>query len=108
MDAVFRALADSTRRELLDRLYREGGLTLGKLCEGMEMSRQAVSKHLAILKQANLVVVLPHGRERRHYLNPVPIYEIFERWIGKYDRSRLEALSDLRRALEGDSDERKV
>jgi DNA-binding transcriptional ArsR family regulator len=105
VDEVFRALADPTRRKLLDRLYQEGGQTLNALCEGMEMSRQAVSKHLGILEEANLVVVLPKGRERRHYLNPVPIHEIYERWIGKFERPRLDALTDLKRKLEGEVDE---
>ena len=105
MDAVFKALADASRRELLDRLRGDNGLTLNKLCarlgqSGADMTRQAVSKHLAILEEANLVVTIRRGREKLHYLNPVPIHEIAERWIGKFEHSRLAALSDMKRALE--------
>jgi DNA-binding transcriptional ArsR family regulator len=102
MDEIFKALADATRRELLDRLRAENGQTLGELCERMAMSRQAVSKHLAILEAANLVATVRKGREKLHYLNPVPIGEIYDRWIGKYERARVAALADLKRALEGD------
>jgi len=100
MDAVFKALADGSRRELLDRLHARNGQTLNELCEQMEMTRQAVSKHLAILEEANLVATVKNGREKEHYLNPVPINDIAERWIGKYERGRLKALSDLKRNLE--------
>ncbi|MFY9695411.1 MAG: metalloregulator ArsR/SmtB family transcription factor [Xanthobacteraceae bacterium] len=100
MDAVFKALADASRRELLDRLRADNGQTLNELCVRLAMTRQAVSKHLAILEDANLVATVRRGREKLHYLNPVPIHEIGERWIGKFERSRLEALSDLKRALE--------
>ena len=105
MDAVFKALADASRRELLDRLRAENGQTLGELCErlaktGIGMSRQAVSKHLAILEEANLVATVKRGREKLHYLNPVPIHEIGERWIGKFERGRLQALVDMKKALE--------
>jgi DNA-binding transcriptional ArsR family regulator len=105
MDAVFRALADESRRLLLDRLREENGQTLGELCarlnrSGAPMTRQAVSKHLAILEAANLVVTVKRGREKLHYLNPVPIHEIGERWIGKFERGRLQALSDMKKALE--------
>lgn len=105
MDAVFKALADASRRELLDRLRADNGQTLNELCarlakSGAAMTRQAVSKHLAILEDANLVATVRRGREKLHYLNPVPIHDIGERWIGKFERSRLEALSDLKRALE--------
>ena len=100
MDEVFKALADATRRELLDRLRAENGQTLGELCERMAMSRQAVSKHLAILEAANLVATAWRGREKRHFLNPVPIHEIGERWIAKFERGRLDALADLKRNLE--------
>ena len=99
-DPVFRALADKSRRELLDRLYDNNGQTLGELCAGLDMSRQAVTKHLAILEEANLVATIKRGREKLHYLNPVPIHEIAERWIGKFERSRLQALSDMKKALE--------
>ena len=92
MDAVFSALADGSRRELLDRLRAENGQTLGGLCQRRDMTRQAVSKHLAILEEANLVATVKRGREKLHYLNPVPIHEIGERWIGKFERSRLQAL----------------
>ena len=105
MDAVFRALADASRRELLDRLRAENGQTLSELCarlarSGPSMTRQAVSKHLALLEEANLVATVKRGREKLHYLNPVPIHEIGERWIAKFERSRLQALSDLKKNLE--------
>jgi DNA-binding transcriptional ArsR family regulator len=100
MDAVFKALADASRRELLDRLRAENGQTLGELCARLAMTRQAASKHLAILEAANLVVIVWRGREKLHYLNPVPIHEIGERWIGKFERGRLQALSDMKKALE--------
>ncbi|HUO01253.1 MAG TPA: helix-turn-helix domain-containing protein [Rhizomicrobium sp.] len=99
-DAVFRALADKSRRLLLDRLHRRNGQTLSELCEGLEMTRQAVTKHLAILEDANLVAPLRQGREKLHFINPVPINEIADRWIDKFDRPRLGALSDLKKALE--------
>jgi DNA-binding transcriptional ArsR family regulator len=101
MDAVFKALADSSRRKLLDRLQANNGQTLGELCRHLEMSRQAVTKHLVILEEANLIVTVWQGREKLHYLNPVPIHEIYERWISKYERHRLQALSDLKKGLEG-------
>ena len=100
MDAVFKALADASRRELLDRLRAENGQTLGELCACLDMTRQAVSKHLVLLEEANLVATVRRGREKLHYLNPVPIHEIAERWIGKFERSRLQALSDMKQALE--------
>lgn len=100
MDAVFRALADGSRRELLDRLHARNGQTLNELCEQMEMTRQAVTKHLGILEDANLIATVKRGREKEHYLNPVPINEIADRWIGKYERGRLRALSDLKKNLE--------
>ncbi|WP_292421248.1 metalloregulator ArsR/SmtB family transcription factor [Mesorhizobium sp.] len=100
MDAVFRALADPTRRQLLDSLHARNGQTLNALCEHMDMTRQAVTKHLAILEEANLVATVRRGREKEHYLNPVPINEIAERWIGKFERHRLDALSDLKKRLE--------
>ena len=89
MDAVFKALADPLRRRLLDDLRERNGQTLGELCEGRGMTRQAVTKHLARLETANLVVTEKRGREKLHYLNPVPIHEIADRWIGKYERGRL-------------------
>ena len=100
MDLVFKALADPTRRKLLDRLHADNGQTLGELCERLAMTRQAVTKHLVLLEQANLVATVRRGREKLHYLNPVPIHEIGERWIGKFERSRLQALSDMKKALE--------
>jgi DNA-binding transcriptional ArsR family regulator len=103
MDTVFKALADPTRRQLLDLLHAHNGQTLGELCEGLAMSRQAVSKHLALLEAANLVATVWHGREKLHYLNPVPIHEISERWIGKFERTHLAALAELKRTLEGDN-----
>lgn len=105
MDSVFRALADPVRRELLDDLHARNGQTLGELCEGHDMTRQAVTKHLAVLEEANLVVTQWRGREKLHFLNPVPIHEIADRWIGKYERSRLRALADLKRNMEGRSDD---
>ncbi len=104
LDLVFRALADESRRDLLDRLRARNGQTLGELCERQTMTRQAVSKHLAILEEANLVVTVKRGREKFHYLNPVPIHAIAERWIGKYEGHRLQALSDLKASVE-DRDE---
>jgi DNA-binding transcriptional ArsR family regulator len=100
LDAVFRALADRSRRELLDRLRADNGQTLNELCARLDMTRQAVSKHLAILEEANLVATVRRGREKLHYLNPVPIHEIGERWIGRFERGRLQALSDLKKGLE--------
>jgi len=105
MDEVFKALADPTRRELLDRLRADNGQTLNELCHRLAMSRQAVSKHLAILEDANLVATVRRGREKLHYLNPVPIGEIHDRWIGKYEKARIAALADLKRALEEKHDE---
>ena len=104
-DAVFRALADASRRRLLDRLHARNGQTLGELCEGLEMTRQAVTKHLGILEEANLVSTRRQGREKLHYINPVPINEIADRWISKFERHTLEALSDLKKSLEGSKDE---
>jgi DNA-binding transcriptional ArsR family regulator len=105
MDDVFKALADPMRRRLLDDLRAHNGQTLGALCEGRGMTRQAVTKHLAILEAANLVVTEKRGREKLHYLNPVPIHDIADRWIGKYERDRLDALADLKRDLEGQADD---
>ena len=99
-DKVFKALADPGRRRLLDKLQANNGQTLSELCEHLDMSRQAVTKHLLLLEEANLVVVVWRGREKLHYLNPVPINEIFERWVGKYQRQHVRAISDLKKALE--------
>src|SRR5213082_3358752 len=107
MDEVFRALADPNRRQLLDRLNDRNGQTLRDLCAGLDMARQSVSKHLAILEAANLVTTVRRGREKLHYLNAVPINEIAERWITQYDQQRVRALGDLKRALEETSMEDK-
>jgi DNA-binding transcriptional ArsR family regulator len=104
MDKVFKALADASRRQLLDLLHANNGQTLGELCAYLAMTRQAVTKHLTLLEEANLVVVVWQGREKLHYLNPVPIHEIAERWIGKFERGRLRALTDLKKKLEGETD----
>ena len=104
-DAVFKALADPTRRQLLDNLHARNGQTLSALCEEMDMTRQAVSKHLAILEEANLIVTRKRGREKEHYLNPAPIFEIADRWIDKFERGKLRVLADLKKNLEGTSDE---
>jgi len=103
MDEVFRALADPSRRLLLDRLNTRNGQTLRELCSGLEMARQSVSKHLAILEAANLVTTVRRGREKLHYLNAAPINDISERWITRYELERVRALTDLKRALEEDS-----
>lgn len=99
-DTVFKALADGSRRLLLDRLHKRNGQTLGDLCQGLRMTRQAVAKHLAVLEEANLVSWKRKGREKLHFINPVPINEIAERWISKFERGRLQALSDLKYDLE--------
>ena len=104
-DAVFHALADANRRLLLDRLRKRNGQTLGALCEGLDMTRQAVAKHLALLEDANLVATKRRGREKLHFINVVPINAIAERWMAKFDQARLRALSNLKRALEGDDHE---
>jgi DNA-binding transcriptional ArsR family regulator len=104
MDAVFKALADESRRKLLDVLHKNNGQTLTQLCGHLDMTRQAVTKHLALLEAANLVATVWRGREKLHYLNPVPLHEIYERWIGKYERHRLQALSDLKKGLERKKD----
>jgi DNA-binding transcriptional ArsR family regulator len=104
-DKVFKALADASRRQLLDRLRKKNGLTLNELCERHAMSRQAVTKHLALLEAANLVVTVKRGREKLHYLNPVPINEIYMRWIGRFEQGRLQALHNLKQALQENIDD---
>jgi DNA-binding transcriptional ArsR family regulator len=104
MDDVFKALADASRRKLLDVLHRQNGQTLAELCAHLDMTRQAVTKHLNLLEQANLIAIVWRGREKLHYLNPVPIHEIYERWISKYQRPQLQALSDLKHQLENPED----
>jgi DNA-binding transcriptional ArsR family regulator/uncharacterized protein YndB with AHSA1/START domain len=100
MDRVFKALGDPTRRRLLDRLRERNGQTLGELCETVDMTRQSVTQHLALLEEANLVGTVRRGRERLHYLNPVPLHEIQERWIDRFERPRLRALSSIKRQAE--------
>jgi DNA-binding transcriptional ArsR family regulator len=102
VDAVFRALADPVRRQLLDSLRARNGQTLGELCEGHAMTRQAVTKHLDVLEAASLVATLRRGREKLHYLNPVPIQQIADRWIGNYEAGRLRVLAGLKQDLEGE------
>lgn len=104
LDKVFKALADASRRRLLDVLRADNGQTLGQLCAHLDMTRQAVTKHLTVLEEANLVAVIWRGREKLHFLNPVPIHEIAERWIGKFERGRLQLLAELKRNLEGETD----
>jgi DNA-binding transcriptional ArsR family regulator len=99
MDLVFKALADPSRRQMLDRLYEDNGLTLNELCEQFDVTRQAVARHLNLLEKTRLVVIVWHGREKRHYLNPMPIQQIHEDWIGKYERHSLQALSQLKKEL---------
>jgi DNA-binding transcriptional ArsR family regulator len=101
-ESLFRALADGSRRQLLDRLHARNGQTLGELCRGLKMTRQAVAKHLDILHKANLVSWKRKGREKLHFINPVPLNEIAERWIRKFEQRRLSALSALKKHLEGD------
>jgi DNA-binding transcriptional ArsR family regulator len=103
MDKVFKALADPGRRLLLDRLDADNGQTLGQLCEHLDMTRQAVTQHLAVLEASNLVATTWRGREKLHFLNPVPIHEIAERWIGKFERGRLRVLAELKKQLEGET-----
>ncbi|WP_308300996.1 MULTISPECIES: metalloregulator ArsR/SmtB family transcription factor [unclassified Crossiella] len=103
-DAVFKALADPTRRRLLDALHTHDGQRLHELCAGTGLTRQAVTKHLAILEAANLVATTRSGREKLHYLNPAPLNDITNRWLGKYNRQHLQALATLKKALE-DNDE---
>lgn len=106
IDKVFKALADPSRRRLLDLLHKENGQTLTALCEHLDMTRQAVTQHLQLLEDANLVAIVWQGREKLHYLNPVPLHDIYGRWIEKFERGRLGALRDLKKKLEGDDDEK--
>ena len=100
-DLVFRALADPSRRKLLDLLYANDARTLTELCEHLDMTRQAVTQHIGVLEGAQLVFTRRRGREKLHFLNAVPLQEIYDRWIGKFERSRIKALRDLKRRLEG-------
>ena len=99
-DLLFKALADPSRRKLLDLLYANDGRTLNELCEHLEMTRQGVTQHLDLLEAASLVATVRRGREKLHFLNPVPLQEIYERWIAKFERPRLKALSNLKKQLE--------
>ena len=99
LNAVFKALADESRRKLLDELSQDSGQNVGDLCKHLDMTRQAVAKHLALLESANLVATIWRGREKLHYLNPAPLHELSEQWLGKYERQRLESLSTLKAVL---------
>ena len=101
-DKVFKALADPTRRMLLDLLYEKNGQTLGQLCENLDMARQSATQHLELLEAANLVSAVRRGREKLHFINPVPIHEVYERWVRKFETRRLGLLHDLKQDLEGD------
>ena len=101
-DKVFKALGDPTRRTLLDRLYENNGQTLGQLCENLDMARQSATQHLEILEAANLVTTVKRGREKLHFINPVPLHDIYERWVRKFERERLSLLHDLKTELEGE------
>ena len=99
-NALFKALADPGRRKLLDLLHANDGRTLNELCEHLDMTRQGVTQHLVLLEEANLIVVVRRGREKLHFLNPVPLQQIYDRWIAKFEKPRLKALSDLKQRLE--------
>jgi len=99
-DLLFKALADPSRRKLLDLLHRHDGRTLNELCEHLDMTRQGVTQHLELLEAANLIATARQGREKLHFLNPVPLHEIYERWIAKFEKPRLKALSKLKQRLE--------
>jgi len=101
-DDVFKALADPTRRRLLDLLYEQNGQTLGQLCEHLEMTRQSATQHLGILEAANLVSTVRRGRQKLHFINPVPLHEVYERWVRKFEQQRLSLLHDLKKELEGE------
>ncbi|AUH34514.1 ArsR/SmtB family transcription factor [Paracoccus tegillarcae] len=101
-DKVFKALGDPSRRKLLDLLCRENGQTLGQLCEHIDMSRQSVTQHLGLLEVANLVTTVKRGREKLHFINPVPLHDVYARWVQKFETQRLSLLHDLKRELEGD------
>lgn len=103
---IFKALADESRRDLLDRLFEDNGQSLKQLCSGMDMSRQAVTKHLKILENANLVSIAWQGREKLHFLNPVPLAEIVHRWVGRFEDARLAMLVDLKHESEAKEEKR--
>ena len=101
-DKVFKALGDPTRRKLLDLLVERNGQTLGQLCEQLDMARQSATQHIGILEAANLVNTVWRGREKLHFINPVPLHEVYERWVRKFERQRLRLLHDLKKELEGE------
>ena len=101
-DKVFKALGDPTRRKLLDLLCETNGQTLGQLCARLDMARQSATQHLELLEAANLISTVRRGREKLHFINPVPLHEVYERWVRKFERERLRLLHDLKRELEGD------
>jgi DNA-binding transcriptional ArsR family regulator len=101
-DKVFKALSDPTRRKLLDLLYERNGQTLGQLCEYLDMARQSATQHIGILEAANLVSTVWRGREKLHFINPVPLHEVYERWVRKFERQRLSLLHDLKKQLDGE------
>ena len=101
-DKVFKALGDPSRRKLLDLLCEKNGQTLGRLCENLDMARQSATQHLGILEAANLVTTVKRGREKLHFINPVPLHEVYERWVRKFERQRLSLLHDLKKELEGE------
>jgi DNA-binding transcriptional ArsR family regulator len=101
-DKVFKALADPTRRKLLDLLHEKNGQTLGQLCENLDMARQSATQHLAILEEASLLSTIRRGREKLHFINPVPLHAVYERWVRKFERQRLDMLHDLKTELEGE------
>jgi DNA-binding transcriptional ArsR family regulator len=101
-DKVFKALGDPTRRRLLDLLCERNGQTLGQLCTGLDMTRQSATQHLELLEAANLISTVRRGREKLHFINPVPLYEIYARWLAKFEHQRLQLLHDLKTELEGD------
>lgn len=102
-DLVFKAMADPNRRKVLDLLFSKNGQTLGQLCEELEMQRQSATQHIEILINANLITVIWKGREKLHFINPVPIYEVYERWVRKFEEKRLGFLHDLKKQLEGEN-----
>lgn len=103
-DKVFKALADASRRKVLDLLYERNGQTLGQLCDKLDMARQSATQHLQILEAANLISTVRRGREKLHFINPVPIHEVYERWVRKFEEVRLTLLYDLKQQLEGENE----
>ncbi len=101
-DKVFKALGDPTRRKLLDLLCESNGQTLSQLCEQLDMARQSATQHIGLLEAANLVTTVWRGREKLHFINPVPLHEVYERWVRKFERQRLTLLHDLKKELEGE------